>query len=121
MIRQALAQVLGPLFEPGFSRFSYGFRPRRGAQDAVRQAREYLKEGYAVAVEMDLAKFFDSVNFDVLICRVSAKVPDLSVQRLISVRTSEELDENERFEPGQTWGERMSRIYPSSGLRSFMR
>ena len=81
MIRQALAQVLGPLFEPGFSRFSYGFRPRRGAQDAVRQAREYLKEGYAVAVEMDLAKFFDSVNFDVLICRVSAKVPDLSVQR----------------------------------------
>jgi RNA-directed DNA polymerase len=83
VIQQALAQVLGPLFEPGFSRFSYGFRPRRGAHDAVRQAREYLKEGYTVAVDMDLAKFFDSVNFDVLMCRVSAKVPDLSVRRLI--------------------------------------
>jgi RNA-directed DNA polymerase len=81
--RQALAQVLGPRFEPGFSRFSYGFRPRRGAHDAVRQARDYLKEGYAVAVDMDLAKFFDSVNFDVLMRRGSAQVPDLSVRRLI--------------------------------------
>ena len=62
VIQQALAQVLGPLFEPGFSRFSYGFRPRRSAQDAVRQAREYLKEGYTVAVDMDLAKFFDYVQ-----------------------------------------------------------
>ena len=83
VIQQALAQVLGPLFEPGFSRFSYGFRPRRGAHDAVRQAREYLKQGYSVAVDMDLAKFFDSVNFDVLMSRVSAKVPDLSVLRLV--------------------------------------
>ena len=83
VIQQALAQVLGPLFEPGFSRFSYGFRPRRGAHDAVRQAREYLKQGYSVAVDMDLAKFFDSVNFDVLMSRVSAKVPDRSVLRLV--------------------------------------
>jgi len=83
VIQQALAQVLGPLFESGFSRFSYGFRPRRSAHDAVRQARAYLKEGYTVAVDCDLAKFFDTVNFDVLICRVSAKVPDLQVRRLI--------------------------------------
>lgn len=83
VIQQALAQVLGPLFEPGFSRFSYGFRPRRGAHDAVRQAREYRKQGYKVAVDCDLAKFFDTVNFDVLMCRVSAKVPDLQVRQLI--------------------------------------
>jgi RNA-directed DNA polymerase len=83
VIQQALAQVLGPLFEPGFSRFSYGFRPGRGAHDAVRQAREYLRQGYAVAVDMDLAKFFDTVNFDVLMRRVSAKVPDPDALRLI--------------------------------------
>ncbi len=83
VIQQALAQMLGPLFEPGFSRFSYGFRPRRGAHDAVRQARAYLKEGYTVAVDCDLTKFFDTVNFDVLLCRVSAKVPDRQVRRLI--------------------------------------
>jgi RNA-directed DNA polymerase len=83
VIQQALAQVLGPLFEPGFSRFSYGFRPGRGAHDAVRQAREYRKQGYKVAVDCDLAKFFDTVNSDVLMRRVSAKVPDLRVRQLI--------------------------------------
>ena len=55
----------------------------RCAHDAVRQAREYLRQGYAVAVDMDLAKFFDTVNFDVLMRRVSAKVPDPDALRLI--------------------------------------
>lgn len=83
VIQQALAQVLEPLFDPEFSEFSYGFRKLRGAHDAVRQARKYWKEGYAVAVDMDLAKFFDTVNFDVLMCRVSMKVSDLRIRRLI--------------------------------------
>ena len=83
VIQQALAQVLGPMFEPGFSRFSYGFRPRRGAHDAVRQVQEYLKRGYTVAVDCDLARFFDSVNFDVLMRRVAVKVPDRQVLRLV--------------------------------------
>jgi len=83
VIQQALAQMLEPLFDPGFSEFSYGFRKRRGAHDAVRQARAYLKRGYTVAVDMDLARFFDSVNFDVLMRRVSAQVSDLLVRRLI--------------------------------------
>jgi RNA-directed DNA polymerase len=83
VIQQALAQVLGPLFESGFSRFSYGFRPRRGAHDAVRQAQDYLKQGYTVAADLDLAKFFDSVNFDVLMRRVAAKVSDRQGLRLI--------------------------------------
>jgi len=83
VIEQALAQVMEPLFDPAFSEFSYGFRKRRGAHDAVRQAREYRKQGYTVAVDMDLARFFDSVNFDVLMRRVAAKVPDRQVLRLI--------------------------------------
>ena len=83
VIQQALAQVLEPLFDPEFSAFSYGFRKRRGAHDAVRQAREYLLQGYTVAVDMDLARFFDSVNFDILMCRVSRKVHDPLVRRLI--------------------------------------
>ena len=83
VIQQALAQVLGPLFEPGFSRFSYGFRPRRGAHDAVRQAQDYLKQGYTVAEDLDWARFFDSVNFDVLMRRVAAKVSDRQVLRLV--------------------------------------
>ena len=56
VIQQALAQVLEPLFDPEFSDRSYGFRKRRGAHDAVKQAREYLKQGYPVAVDMDLCQ-----------------------------------------------------------------
>lgn len=83
VIQQALAQVLEPLFDPDFSDRSYGFRKRRGAHDAVKQAREYLKQGYPVAVDMDLAKFFDRVNFDILMHRVNRKVSDPVVRRLI--------------------------------------
>jgi RNA-directed DNA polymerase len=83
VIQQALAQVLEPLFDPGFSDWSYGFRKRRGAHDAVKQAREYLKQGYSVAVDMDLAKFFDTVNFDILMQRVERQVSDPVVRRLI--------------------------------------
>jgi RNA-directed DNA polymerase len=83
VIEQALAQVLEPLFDPEFSDYSYGFRKLRGAHDAVRQAREYRKQGYTIAVDMDLAKFFDSVNFDILMQRVSRKVHDQQVLKLI--------------------------------------
>jgi RNA-directed DNA polymerase len=83
VIQQALAQVMEPLFDPEFSDRSYGFRKRRGAHDAVRQARAYLKEGSSIAVDMDLAKFFDTVNFDVLMRRVGRKVGDPAVRQLI--------------------------------------
>jgi RNA-directed DNA polymerase len=83
VIQQALAQVLEPLFDPEFSDYSYGFRKRRGAHDAVRQSREYLQQGYPVAVDMDLAKFFDTVNFDILMQRLNRKVSDPLVRRLI--------------------------------------
>ncbi len=66
LIQQSIAQVLTPIFDPGFSESSFGFRPRRSAKDAVRQVREYIRQGYRIAVDIDLAKFFDTVNHDLL-------------------------------------------------------
>jgi RNA-directed DNA polymerase len=83
LIQQAMSQVLGPIFDPGFSEFSYGFRPGKSAHDAVRKLREYIREGYRIAVDLDLSKFFDTVNHDVLMHRVSRKVRDKRVLRLI--------------------------------------
>lgn len=83
LIQQAIYQVLMPIFDPDFSDFSYGFRPGRSAHDAVYQTREYIREGYRVAVDMDLSKFFDTVNHDVLMHRVARKVRDKHVLRLI--------------------------------------
>jgi len=83
LIQQAIAQVLVPIFDPGFSEFSYGFRPGKSAHDAVRKVREYIQAGYRIAVDMDLSKFFDSVNHDVLMHRVARKVRDKRLLRLI--------------------------------------
>jgi RNA-directed DNA polymerase len=83
LIQQAIAQVLTEIGDPDFSECSYGFRPGRSAHDAVYQAREYIKQSYTVAVDMDLAKFFDTVNHDVLMCRVARKIHDKRVLRLI--------------------------------------
>jgi RNA-directed DNA polymerase len=83
LIQQAIAQVLVPIFDPGFSEFSYGFRPGKSAHDAVRKVREYIQAGYRIAVDMDLSKFFDSVNHGVLMHRVARKVRDKRVLRLI--------------------------------------
>jgi RNA-directed DNA polymerase len=83
LIQQAIYQVLMPIFDPDFSDHSYGFRPGRSAQDAVRKVREYIREGYRTAVDLDLSKFFDTVNHDVLMNRVARKVRDKRVLRLI--------------------------------------
>jgi RNA-directed DNA polymerase len=83
LIQQAIYQVLMPIFDPGFSEFSYGFRPGKSAHDAVRKVREYIREGYRVAVDMDLSKFFDSVNHDVLMNCMARKIRDKRVLRLI--------------------------------------
>jgi RNA-directed DNA polymerase len=64
MLQQAIAQVLTPLFDPQFSEHSYGFRPKRRGHDAVRKAKEFMKEGYRFVVDLDLEKFFDRVNHD---------------------------------------------------------
>lgn len=83
LIQQALHQVLSPIFEAGFSESSYGFRPGKSAHQAVKAARQYVAEGRRVVVDMDLEKFFDRVNHDILMDKVSKKIGDERVLKLI--------------------------------------
>jgi len=83
LIQQALLQVLQPLIDPTFSEHSHGFRPGRRAHDAVKAARAYVQSGKRVVVDVDLAKFFDRVNHDILIDRLSRRIDDAGVIRLI--------------------------------------
>jgi RNA-directed DNA polymerase len=83
LIQQALLQVLQPLVEPTFSASSYGFRPGRSAHQAVRAAKHYVQSGRAWVVDMDLEKFFDRVNHDILMSRVARHVDDDRVLKLI--------------------------------------
>jgi RNA-directed DNA polymerase len=83
LIQQALHQVLSPLFESSFSESSYGFRPNRSAQQAVLKAREYVRDGRRWVVDIDLEKFFDRVNHDVLMSRLARRIKDKRVLRLI--------------------------------------
>jgi RNA-directed DNA polymerase len=94
LIQQSIAQVLTPIFDPEFSASSFGFRPGRSAHDAVRQLREYLRQGYRIAVDIDLAKFFDTVNHDLLMTLVGRKVRDKRVLALIGsyLRAGVEVD-----------------------------
>ena len=83
LVQQALLQVLEPIYEPTFSEGSYGFRPGRGAHDALRQASQYVAEGRSIVVDLDLEKFFDRVQHDVLMERVARQVRDKRVLALI--------------------------------------
>jgi RNA-directed DNA polymerase len=83
MIQQALLQVLHPVFDPTFSEDSYGFRPKRSAHQAVLRAREHVAAGHRWVVDLDLERFFDRVNHDVLMARVARRVKDKRVLRLI--------------------------------------
>ncbi|MDK2926300.1 MAG: RNA-directed polymerase [Bacillota bacterium] len=83
LIQQALLQVLTPIFDPTFSEASYGFRRNKRAHDAVRVARRYVEAGYDWVVDMDIEKFFDRVNHDILMARVARKVKDKRVLKLI--------------------------------------
>jgi RNA-directed DNA polymerase len=85
LIQQALLQVLQPILDPTFSKHSYGFRPGRSAHDAVLAAQSYVQSGRRVVVDVDLEKFFDRVNHDILIDRLRKKIPDAGVIRLIRV------------------------------------
>jgi RNA-directed DNA polymerase len=83
LLQQAIAQALTPLYEPLFSNHSYGFRPGRSAHQAIQQAQEYVQAGYEWAVDIDLEKFFDRVNHDMLMARVARVVADKRVLKLI--------------------------------------
>jgi group II intron reverse transcriptase/maturase len=82
-IQQAILQVLGPMFEPTFSQHSYGFRPGRSAHQAVMQAQTYQNEGRRIVVDVDLEKFFDRVNHDVLMGRLAKRIKDKVLLGLI--------------------------------------
>ncbi len=85
VIQQAMVQVLQPVFEPTFSEYSYGFRPNRSAEDAVRQAQIYMAEGYTHVVDLDLSKFFDTINHDLLMTLIDRQMRDKDIRRLIYV------------------------------------
>jgi RNA-directed DNA polymerase len=83
MVQQAIAQVLTPIFVPGFSASSFGYRPQRSAHGALRQVQAYVEQGYRIAVDLDLDKFFDRAGHDILMARVARKVADKRVLALI--------------------------------------
>lgn len=83
LIQQAILQVLTPIFDPDFSESSFGFRPNRSAQGAAQQVQAHIRAGYRHCVDMDLSKFFDRVQHDVLLVRVARKVRDKRLLRLI--------------------------------------
>ena len=83
LIQQALLQVLQPLLDPTFSEHSHGFRPGRRAHDAILEAQRYVQAGFRVVVDVDLAKFFDQVNKDILIDRLRKRIADAGVIRLV--------------------------------------
>jgi RNA-directed DNA polymerase len=98
LIQQSIAQILTPIFDPEFSSSSFGFRPSRSAHDAVRQLREYLRQGYRIAVDIDLAKFFDTVNHDLLMHCVGRRVRDKRVLSLIGKYLRAGVEVNGRLE-----------------------
>ncbi|WP_181885641.1 group II intron reverse transcriptase/maturase [Trinickia dinghuensis] len=83
LIQQVLLQVLQPIIDPTFSEHSYGFRPGRRARDAVLMAQRHVQDGYRMVVDVDLEKFFDRVNHDILMERLSRRIDDKAVLRLI--------------------------------------
>jgi RNA-directed DNA polymerase len=83
MVQQAILQVLTPIFEQEFSDSSYGFRPGRSAHQAINKASEYVKAGYIYVADMDLEKFFDRVNHDVLMARVARYIRDKRLLKLL--------------------------------------
>ncbi|PUU86984.1 MAG: RNA-directed DNA polymerase [Halanaerobium sp.] len=83
MIQQAITQQLTPIFDPEFSEYSYGFRPGRNAHQAVNKAKEYINDGYTWVVDIDLEKYFDTVQHDKLMSLVARKVQDKRVLKLI--------------------------------------
>jgi len=82
-IQQALLQVLTLIYDPTFSPHSYGFRPSRNAHQAVRQAKKYIEKGYEWVVDIDLEKYFDRINHDILMGRIATRISDKRILRLI--------------------------------------
>ena len=83
LVQQAITQALEPLLDPTFSESSFGFRPGRSAHDALRQARGYVADGRVIVVDLDLEKFFDRVNHDILMSRLARRIGDKRLLRIV--------------------------------------
>lgn len=83
LVQQATLQVLQPILDPSFSASSFGFRPGRGAHDALAQAGRYVAEGYEIVVDLDLEKFFDRANHDILMARLARRIGDRRLLRIV--------------------------------------
>jgi RNA-directed DNA polymerase len=83
LIQQAISQVLSPVFDPHFSQDSFGFRPNRSAHQAVRKVEKDIREGYRFAVDIDLEKFFDTVDHDILMSRIARRVRNKGLLHLL--------------------------------------
>lgn len=94
VIQQAVSQVLTEVFEPEFSEYSYGFRPNKSAHQALKQAESYVNEGYKYVVDLDLEKFFDRVNHDILMSLLAKKIADKRVLKLIRMYLTAGVMEN---------------------------
>jgi RNA-directed DNA polymerase len=101
VIQQAIAQVLTPIFDPSFSESSFGFRPGRNAHQAIRQVQASVKEGYRWAVDIDLAKFFDTVNHDLLMNLLGRAIADKRLLKLIANYLRAGVLVGERLEPSE--------------------
>ena len=85
LLQQALLQVLQPMLAPTFSEYSYGFRPRRRAHDAILAAQSYIQSGRRIVLDVNLEKFFDCVNHDILIDRLRKRIDDTGINLFSSV------------------------------------
>jgi RNA-directed DNA polymerase len=83
LVQQAIHQVLEPMFDPTFSESSFGFRPGRSAHQALKKAQEYVREGHEIVVDLDVEKFFDRVNHDILLSRLAKRISDKRLLKII--------------------------------------
>jgi RNA-directed DNA polymerase len=101
LIQQSVQQVLTPVFDPTFSETSYGFRPKRSAHEAVRRVRQLIDEGHRFIVDIDIEKFFDTVNHDILMASVARRVRDKRVLRVIGRYLRSGAEVNGKIEPSR--------------------
>lgn len=100
-IQQAVLQVLQPGWDETFSESSYGYRPKRSAHQAIRQAQQTVRDGYRWTVDMDLEKFFDSVNHDILMQRISQRLDDKLILTLIHRILKADINVNGHYQPNR--------------------
>ena len=122
VIQQAIAQILIPIYEPQFSDASYGYRPGRNAKQAIRKVKKYAEEGYTHAVQVDLSKYFDTINHDLLLNLLRQTIKDERVIKLIKKYLKSGIMENGvivRTEKGTPQGGPLSPLLANIYLNEF--